>query len=273
MTAPTASALDLPAYLERIGFPGPPDAPDLGTLSALQRGHLMSIPFENLDVVGGSVPSLALADLQDKLVRGGRGGYCFEHNLLLAAVLERVGFGVRLLTGRVLVGTDDPASRPRTHAALLVDVPGEDTRFLTDVGFGSIGAPIEPLPFTAGAERAAGTRRHRLSRWPGADGYDSWVLEARAGDRWVPQYALSAEPAARIDLDVANWYIATHPRSPFRDRPAVQRTEPGVHRSLSGRELTITDEHTGTARTRELTDEQEVRRVLREEMGLPDGVR
>lgn len=274
MTAPNSSALDLPAYLERIGRPrlsgGPPDVDALG---AVHRGHLANITFENLEVIGGSVPSLDLADLQDKLVHSGRGGYCFEQNWLLAAALERLGFGVRLLTGRVVLGTDDFASRPRTHAALLVDVPGVSTRYLADVGFGAIGAPILPVPFVDGCEHAADERQHRLRRVPGPDQHDTWLLQARAGEHWVSQYSLGTEPAVRTDLDVANWYVATHPHSPFRNRLSVQRSDPGVHRSLVGRSLTTTDEHTGTTHTRELADEQEVRRVLHEEMGLPADVR
>lgn len=274
MTSPTTSALDLPAYLERVGQPGlSGGAPDADALCALHRGHLMNIPFENLEVLGGAVPSLDLADLQEKLVRGGRGGYCFEQNRLFAAALEQFGFGVRLITGRVVLGTDDFASRPRTHAALLVDVPGSATRYLADVGFGAIGAPILPIPFVDGGERTADARQHRLRCVPGPDQHATWLLQARAADEWVPQYSLSAEPAAPVDLEVANWYVATHPSSPFRDQISVQRTEPGVHRSLIRRGLAVTDERTGAVRTRELADEREVRRVLHEELGLPAGVR
>lgn len=273
MTSPTTPALDLPAYLERIGRPELlSSAPDEDALCALHRGHLLSIPFENLEVVAGSVPSLDLADLQDKLVRRRRGGYCYEQNRLFAAALEAFGFGVRLLTGRVVLGAEDFTSRPRTHAALLVDVPGSRTRYLADVGFGTIGAPILPIPFVDGGARTADARQHRLRRVPGPDQHATWLLQARTGDEWVSQYALSAEPAAPIDLEVANWYIATHPHSPFRGRRAVQRSEPGVHRSLLGSDLTVTDEHTGTTHTRALLDEQEVRRVLHEELGLPAGV-
>ncbi|NEE44236.1 arylamine N-acetyltransferase, partial [Streptomyces sp. SID8455] len=88
--------LDLDAYLARIGWTGEP-APTVEVLQSLHRAHALGIPFENLDPVLGSAPSLALADLEAKLVRGGRGGYCYEHNTLFATVLRQLGFTVTLL--------------------------------------------------------------------------------------------------------------------------------------------------------------------------------
>jgi N-hydroxyarylamine O-acetyltransferase len=41
--------MDLRAYFDRIGFTGEA-RPDLATLRALHRAHLLAIPYENLDV-------------------------------------------------------------------------------------------------------------------------------------------------------------------------------------------------------------------------------
>src|SRR6266702_8874091 len=96
-------ALDIEAYLARIGFPGE-RGPTVATLRALQFAHTTSIPFENLDSVLGRPVPLDLESLQDKLVRRRRGGYCYENVGLFAAALERLGFGVTALQGRVLMG-------------------------------------------------------------------------------------------------------------------------------------------------------------------------
>ncbi|MGH8879377.1 MAG: arylamine N-acetyltransferase family protein, partial [Stackebrandtia sp.] len=80
-------ALDLDAYRERVGY-AEALAPDADTLIGVHRAQATHIPFENLDIVLGRDIALDLESLQDKLVRGGRGGYCYEANLLLAAVLE-----------------------------------------------------------------------------------------------------------------------------------------------------------------------------------------
>ncbi len=82
--------LDFDAYLERIGL----SAGERPTLHEVHRAHATSIPFENLDPHRGIPVSLAEEDLERKLVRERRGGYCFEQNLLLASALEQLGLEV-----------------------------------------------------------------------------------------------------------------------------------------------------------------------------------
>src|SRR3981081_2498478 len=100
---------DLDAYLARIGLSGRP------SLAEMHRAHATSIPFENLDPRRGVPVSLELEDLQRKLVRERRGGYCLEHNLLLKAALEWLGAEVELLLARVRMGAEPGAVRPRSH--------------------------------------------------------------------------------------------------------------------------------------------------------------
>lgn len=140
------STLDLDAYLRRIGYAGALD-PGSATLEALHLAHASRIPFENLDILLGRPIRLDLGSLQAKLVRDGRGGYCFEQNLLLAAVLGRVGFDVTPLAARVRYRITRAV--PRTHALLVVETGGE--RWLADVGFGLEGL-LMPVPLRAGAE-------------------------------------------------------------------------------------------------------------------------
>ncbi|CAM5483373.1 M4 family metallopeptidase [Streptomyces canarius] len=94
---------DLDAYLDRIGFKGERRA-DLATLRGVHLAHALSLPFENLDPVRGTAPSLAPADLMAKMIHGRRGGYCYEHDILLRLALEALGFRVAQLAARVVVG-------------------------------------------------------------------------------------------------------------------------------------------------------------------------
>src|SRR6266545_5736889 len=112
---------DLAAYCTRIGYDGAL-APTRVVLEALHLAHATSIPFENLDVVLGRPIRLDLASLQAKVVAGGRGGYCFEHNTLFAAALEVAGFDVHRLAARVRIGAS--VVRPRTHMLLAVEIDG-----------------------------------------------------------------------------------------------------------------------------------------------------
>ena len=199
-----AAAFDLDAYLDRIGRPAVGGA-DLATLSALHLAHVTSIPFENLDVLWRRGIALDAASLQSKLVRGGRGGYCFEQNALFALALEALGFDVVPLAARVRYR----ATRllPRTHQLLLVTIGGE--RHIADVGFGG-NTLLAPLPLVAGETFAQHAWRYRLVR----EG-DLHVLQIEATEGFVDLYAFTLERAARPDLEMANWYVSTHPASRF----------------------------------------------------------
>lgn len=136
-----AASLDLDAYLDRIGWRGGTDA-GYETLAELVRAHMASIPFENLDVLLGRPVRLDIASLQAKLVDARRGGYCFEHVTLFAAMLERLGFAPVRHSARVTLAA--PATvAPRTH--MFLTVPLAQDRFVVDPGFGLL-APRIPLP-------------------------------------------------------------------------------------------------------------------------------
>ncbi|WP_329255423.1 arylamine N-acetyltransferase [Streptomyces sp. NBC_01478] len=268
-----SDAFDLGDYLAHIGWEGE-RRPDTQTLRGVHLAHMRGIPFENLDALRRTAPSLELPDLAAKLLHSPRGGYCYEQNTLLAAALRALGFGVTLLTARVVVGTDRIESRPRTHMALLVEVPGDPQPYLADVGFGAIGALLEPVPLRVGAEFEDAGRRHRLVRVPHRGPLDLLVLQAYVGGSWQPQYAFTLEPFEHVDFDVINWHIATNPRSPFTQRLFVQRVTTDRHLLLHGRLLTETRAD-GAVSERELADEGEVRRVLDEEFGIeaPEGMK
>jgi len=248
--------LDLDAYLHRIGFDGDP-APTLAALRALHRGHVTSIPFENLEIMLGRGVPLDLASVQDKLVRRRRGGYCFEHTRLFAAALERLGFGFTALTGRVSMGSENKF-RPATHALLSVQTADDDRAWLCDVGFGA--GPLEPLEFTDGASATQGGGwRYRLERLGALDErvpHVAWwsLFQAPApgtADGWVDRHNFTETPSFPIDYEVGNHFVATHPRSPFSARPYVQRYAADVHHALD--DLTLT-----TSRPDGSTDKREL---------------
>ncbi|MER5354475.1 arylamine N-acetyltransferase [Kitasatospora sp. NPDC002551] len=266
-------SVDLDKYFARIGWDGE-RSPTLDTLRSLQHAHLLAVPFENIDVVMGTVPSLDVADLEAKIVAGARGGYCFEHNTLFAAVLEQLGYGVARHTGRVRVRARPGEVRPRTHLVLAVRVPGAGaTRYLVDVGFGSADALLEPLPMIPGVIREGRGRRHLLALEEADGPVPVWVLRARTGDGWRELVSFTLDPAPPPDIAVANWYVATHPRSPFR-RLFAQRTLAAGHLSLDGTTLTRTA-HDGTVTVEELDGAPGIRAVLESEFGItpPPGLR
>ena len=104
--------ISLQAYLDRIGL----DARTDPGLAEVHRAHATGIAFENFDPFSGTPVSLEPADLEDKIVTRGRGGYCFEHNLLLRAALESLGgMEVCPMLARVRIG---PEGSPPSASAL-----------------------------------------------------------------------------------------------------------------------------------------------------------
>nr|BFE54327.1 arylamine N-acetyltransferase [Saccharothrix mutabilis subsp. capreolus] len=238
--------LDLDAYLARLGGPEP-------ELAALHRAHLRSISFENADVLAGRPIALDVESLQDKMVRRRRGGYCFEHNLLFAAVLERLGHRVTGLAARVLLGRT--GDLPRTHALLVVD-----GQWVADVGFGG-GGLLAPIPLEAGVGVAQGDWTFRLDH---ADGV--WTLRSRQGGEWVPLYDFTEDPRSPADYEILNYYLSTHPASAFVGRLLVQRTDEHARHTITDHELTVATPD-GPPRKRTLTSEERDL-VLRRDFGL-----
>jgi N-hydroxyarylamine O-acetyltransferase len=225
---------ELRAYLERIGAverigltagAGPPVA-DGVALRELHRAHVTAIPFENLDPLRGVPTSLELDDLQRKLVRQRRGGFCFEHNSLLAAALVALGYEVEPLLGRV--GFRESTARARSHLLLRVrDVAGEVWH--ADVGFGAgerSGTLLEPIPFGPGGEYEQSGWRYKVESYG-----SELVLMAQSNGSWSDMYSFVPEPVPQIDIETSNWFAATHPGSIFT-RSLVIASHAGGRRSI-----------------------------------------
>jgi hypothetical protein len=96
---------------------------------------------------------------ENKLVHGGRGGYCFEHNTLLCYVLEAVSFQVSVLSARARYQLPPQVRRPRTHVLLRVELEGES--YLVDGGFGGL-SPTAALRLGLNAESRTPHEPRRL---------------------------------------------------------------------------------------------------------------
>ncbi|GGQ10739.1 N-hydroxyarylamine O-acetyltransferase [Actinomadura coerulea] len=260
--------LDLPAYLKRIGHVGG-TAPTAATLRALHRTHVTSIPFENLEIILGRPVDLSLDAVQAKLVERPRGGYCFEHNRLFAAVLERLGYEVTAVAGRVTMGASKIL--PATHALLHVrppDASRDEPAWLCDVGFGA--GPLEPLRLVDGEEAVQDGWGFRLRRGRTVTAWtpntSEWELHQRGPDGWVQRHTSVLNEVFRIDFEVGSHYVSTSARSPFTTRPFVQRFAPDSLRVLDGKTLKITRPD-GRTEARTLAPE-DLPKTLEEDFGI-----
>jgi N-hydroxyarylamine O-acetyltransferase len=226
-------------------------------LKGIHRAHAEHIPFENLDILAGRPIRLDLPSVMAKLVDGRRGGYCFEHNTLLAAALETLGFTVTRLAARVC--RPEGGTLPRTHALLRVSCPEGD--WLADTGFGARGL-LEPLPFVDGGRADTGPWSFHLEQ-RGA----LWALQSEEAGTRRDLYVFDLQPQLPVDMELANWYTSTHPDSLFRKLLVVHHVDATRRLSLRNRELT---EDTGQGpQVHTLGSAREVEEVLRHRFGLP----
>lgn len=171
---PTADRL-----LARLGFAQRPAA-DADGLRAVHRAYLAAVPYENLTIQLGEAGPLDDEATVRRFLGGGRGGYCFELNGVLALLLESLGFSVARHQSVVDTGRAGPDPAPTNHLALIVDIDGE--RWLADAGLGE--GPLDPLPLRPG--------RH------GAEPM-AWTLAHEEGGGWrLTPHAWSSLKAIRI---------------------------------------------------------------------------
>lgn len=243
---------DLDAYLSRIGAPAQP--PSRSALDDLHEAHVRAFTFDNIDVLLDAHPGVSLDAVQEKFVRRGRGGYCFEHGVLFAAALERLGYDVERRLGRV-------GGQARTHCVVLVTVDGEP--LLADPGFGM--SVLRPIPLAHGAEEGHGGWRYRLQEEPLGPGR-GWTLERWRDEHWELMHTHDELPVQPLDVTVGHHYTSTFPTIHFRHMLMVTRHLPGRH-------VAVTDKTVTVRRPGEPTEHRELRDGelpdLLDELGVP----
>ena len=245
---------ELEAYFERIGHSGPRDA-DLPTLTALHRAHVLTIPFENLDVQFGRSLSTDGRAAFAKLVEARRGGWCYEQNGLFARALAALGFPVTRLSGGVMRALRGEEAMG-THLCLRVSAGGRD--YLADVGFGS--TQLEPVPLEDHDWDQA-PMAGRVQRTD--DGL--WQFAIVSGPMPL-SYDFHAEPADEALLARLCDWQARDPESLFVQNLVVQQRLPDGHLMLRGKVLTETGPHGSS--DRELTSAEELVDLLRTRFAL-----
>jgi N-hydroxyarylamine O-acetyltransferase len=223
------SEFRLQDYLARIGHDGPLHA-DLATLQAIKTAHLDAIPFETLDPWLRRPVKLDLASVKAKLVDGRRGGYCYEHNLLLRTALAAIGFQVTGLAGRVRwMSPPESPLGPKTHMLLKVDLA--DGAYLADVGFGACLLDA-PLQLKTDIEQTTAMGTYRLTERDGL----LW-LDAKRQGGWRTMYVFDLQPQIQADYELGNWFTSTNPTIPLTTRLIMERLSGGRRYRLIDRTL------------------------------------
>ncbi len=241
---------DSARYCARLGLETLPPATPEG-LALLQSAQLGALPFEGIEPFLGITPSLDPADVADKILHRGRGGYCYELNTLFGAALARAGFDARRALARVLQRNPEPGAR--SHLAWIVRIG--DSRWLADTGFGGPGArtPIEIRP---GEQTAAnGTYRMTRNETLGED-----VLERLTPDGWQKLYSFDGASVTDAEVEAANYVAATWRNSVFPWNLMAAGFDGATRIGVFNRSLT--EETPDAVTRRDITDTADLGQVL-----------
>ena len=249
--------MDIKAYLERIDYKGPLE-PDAETLRRLQLAHLMAVPFENLSIHARQQIILDDEPLFAKIIKGRRGGFCYELNGLFAALLRAMGFDVVMLSAGV--ATDEGGFGPDfDHMALMVNL---EERWLADVGFGD--SFLEPLRLDErGEQPQGGGRSYQII----PDDSHLILMQREAEEPWQPLYRFTLQPHRYSDYADMCLYHQTSPQSHFTKGRVCSRATAYGRVTLSGMRFIRTSVGKGREE-RALKNEEEYAAALQEHFGI-----
>jgi len=221
--------LNVPAYLARIGYIGPP-APTPDVLRNLHRAHMLTVSFENLDIALGRTIVCDEDAFVRKIVEQRRGGFCYELNGAFAGLLRAIGFQVTLLSARV--PRDDGSDSPEfDHLTLKVDL---DEPWLADVGFGD--SFLDPLLLRSGAEHSHDGWTYRV-----VDCGNSLCMERAERDAvWKRQYSFTLTPRSLDEFAPMCHYHQTSPKSSFTRKSICSRATAEGRITVADRKLILT---------------------------------
>ncbi len=248
------------AYLRRIHYEGPRQ-PTPEVLRNLHRAHMLSVPFENLDIPAKRPIILDTERLLHKVVGLHRGGFCYELNGAFAWLLRCFDFEVKMLSARV--ARKDGSSSPEfDHMAL--EVRDEASNFwLADVGFGD--CFLEPLSLTRPVESEQMGKTYRL-----LENGDGLLLQRKSPEKdWTPQYQFTRTPHQLEEFAPMCQFHQTSPESSFTQRRLCSLATPDGRITLEGMRMVTTQN--GKKTETEVADEEEYQRLLRERFGVELG--
>ena len=243
---------DAGAYLRRIGIMEENVLPTKENLDRIILSHVTHVPFENLDEYEDKAcPELGVTALYDKIVTRHRGGYCFELNGALYALLKALGYEAYCVACRIRYGHD--LIMPLSHRATIVTIDGE--RYFCDVGFGGPSARCA-VPYDGTADGGFYIAR---------SGLDAQLRrKTDTGDELIMTY--TDYPFDPVDFIPLNYHVAVGPGSSFQMMPMINLSTENGSRTING---DVFRSHEN-GQTTELKLENDVlfKKVLRDEFGI-----
>ncbi|MEM9822479.1 MAG: arylamine N-acetyltransferase [Bacteroidota bacterium] len=197
--------MNVSQYLTRIAYQGEL-SPNLDVLNALQKHHLLRVPFENLDIHSDTPIILDSQRIYQKIVGSYRGGFCYELNGLFHDLLLELGFEARRISGRVYDEKSARYGKEYDHLAIIVQLDSQI--YLVDVGFGEFA--FHPLKLVL-AEKQMDERGVFF-----IDQFEAYyrVNKLKEG-KAVPQYLFKTQPRAYEEFTAMSHHHQTSEATHF----------------------------------------------------------
>ena len=202
-------------------------------LSKLQEQHLLTVPFENLDIHQGEKILLEENRIYEKIVGNQRGGFCYELNGLFCWLLRSLDFSVSMVSSKVYRSAEDMFTPEFDHMVLLVNL---EKAYLVDVGFGDTFRNPIALPDGI-VEDISGT--YRVQSFGSAS--DTYILQKQENNCWQHVYRFTTHPRAISDFEEMCTFHQTSPESHFTQEIICTMATKNGRVSLSDDFLIITD--------------------------------
>lgn len=249
--------MDTKKYLRRLGIKNFDIPANAESLKFLQKQHLLTVPFENLDIHWKRPILLDTKSFYKKIVEEKRGGFCYELNGLFCELLNKIGFPSKMVSARVADGKGD-FSVEFDHLAILTRIDGES--FLVDVGFGDFTS--EPLKLQLNVAQKDETGEFLIKK------RDDDYLEVakKDGESWNGEYIFKdlARDLAEF-AEMCNFH-QTSPESHFTQGKVCSLMLANGRKTLSDKKFIETRK--GAKNETEIASEDEFNALLAREFGI-----
>ncbi|WP_242927142.1 arylamine N-acetyltransferase family protein [Pontibacter vulgaris] len=224
--------MNIQLYLDRLNFKSQISV-SKEVLFELQAAHLLSIPFENLDIHYNNKIKLDIASIYKKVVLNRRGGFCYELNGLFYHLLKNIGFDVKMVSGRVY-SKDETYGAEYDHLAIVANINGEN--YLVDVGFGKFS--YKPLEILLGINLSDEFGSFRFDK-----AYDDYlrINLVDGNGNLVPQYLFKVNEREFWEFEGMCEFHQTSKESHFTSKKVISIITKNGRKTLNNTQLKITD--------------------------------
>ncbi|HJO93144.1 MAG TPA: arylamine N-acetyltransferase [Victivallales bacterium] len=226
-------------------------------LKEINNSHVSLFSFNNLSVLLHENLSLESNFLFEKIIKNGRGGYCFEHNKLFYDLLISLGYECKIVLARVLYNQEIDA--PRTHRITMVTL--DEKKYILDVGFGPF-CSREPLLLNSNKIQDQNDAQYKIVHLE----QGNYLLQILKDDKWFTLYSFDTSHFTESDCLVGHHYSSTYHEAVFVNNLVVSLKSKNQISSLRNREYHKIKE--GQNKITIISSESILRKILIKEFGI-----